>query len=51
MSVVAVLWAAHVRADYIPFESTSVEELASVCKDRKIPWIITLKVIHHSNNY
>lgn len=43
MSVAALLWAAHVRADYIPFESTSVEELAAVCRERKIPWIITLK--------
>eukprot|EP00026_Physarum_polycephalum_P012325 Phypoly_transcript_12620.p1 GENE.Phypoly_transcript_12620~~Phypoly_transcript_12620.p1 ORF type:complete len:300 (+),score=77.09 Phypoly_transcript_12620:31-900(+) len=43
MSVAAVLWAAGVRADFIPFESTSVEELAAVCRERKIPWIITLK--------
>ena len=43
MSVAAVLWAANVRADFIPFESTSVEELAAVCRERKIPWIITLK--------
>jgi hypothetical protein len=43
MSVSAVLWAAGVRTDFIPFESTSVEELAAVCRERKIPWIITLK--------